>query len=383
MSDNPLFLHSVPVQRTARGIAFQKWYDELRNLLDGKTPEDQKKVLAANQEFIRGIGNPRYNRPDAGALEKAVTPSAVHVDSLLSTFSVMYANDDYIGERLMPAAPVGKRSDKFAIYPKRERFAFPDDEIGYRASPNELDQSRETDNYSVKDYGYKNFLDLMTVQNQDAPLNEMLDVVEAINEGIAFRREKRILALVTNSSNYGGNTAGAGTNWNDNTDKGGSVVEDMLAARAALWRGKTPTKLIGFCPITVWNSGIANNPKIRELFKYTGEGLAVTTQVARFFRLDDIIITESREDTANSGQTASYARMATGDIFGILSVAQRPTTRSLHWGTTFRLSGDPFTSEWTDPSIGVRGGVWARVSVSEDHKVVAPDAGYLLTSLLT
>jgi hypothetical protein len=47
------------------------------------------------------------------------------------------------------------------------------------------------------------------------------------------------------------------------------------------------------------------------------------------------------------------------------------------------MNGDPLTSEWSDPSVGKRGGVYARVAASEDQKVVAPDAGFLITSILT
>jgi hypothetical protein len=99
--------------------------------------------------------------------------------------------------------------------------------------------------------------------------------------------------------------------------------------------------------------------------------------------MDDILISRAREDTANVGQTATYARMMTQKFFGILRVANRPTTRSLHFGSTFRMNGDPYTTEWPDPGIGKRGGVWSRVSVSEDHKVVAGDAGFLITAAIT
>lgn len=382
---NPLHLTSAPRPDTEKAANFRAWSDEVRNMLDGQTPEDQVKSVLANQEFVRGVTKaPQHTAASAGIgiVEKGITPAAVHVDALLTTFSKMYANSQYIGEQLMPVVPVSKRSDKYVVYPKRERFGYPDDEVGHRASPNELEQSREFDNYSVLDYGYKEFLDLESVQNEDAPLNEMLDLLDNINEGIAFRREKRILAIVGSSASYGSNTADATTEWNT-ASTGGTIVNDLLAARAALWRGTTATKIIGVCPITVWNSGIANNPDLLDKFKFTQSGLAVTTQIARMFQLDDILITEAREETANEGQTAAYARMMTGDAFALLSVAQRPSLRSLHFGSTFRSRNDPHTAEWMDPSIGKRGGLWAKVTTSEVHKVVANEAGYLITDVLT
>jgi hypothetical protein len=375
----------VQISRTAAGVAYERFINAAREQLGGMSSEAQQKAARANADFIKGLASPRYSesyRDELGnSVQRAVGPGSVHVDTLLATMSVMYRNDEYIGERIMPAVPVSKRSDKFAVYPKREGFAFPDDEIGHRASPNELDPTRNTDNYSVRDYGFKNYLDLETVQNQDAPLNEMVDVVEQINEGIAFKREKRILALVFTAGTYGSQTTTATTNWNDST--GGSIIADILAARSALWTGASPTRKVGFTTLSVWNTGVANNPALRDLFKYTQSGLATTTQIAQFFGLDDILVSQAREDTANSGQTASYARMATSDVFGIGAVAQRPSLRSLHFGSTFRMAGDPFTTEWPDPGIGKRGGIYARVSVSEDHKVVSADAAYFLTSLLT
>lgn len=374
------FQKEPPVQRTEKGMRYENWITEVRNLLDGKTKEQQDKAFACNDAFVRGLAAPAH-RPQMSVLERAVTPAAVHVDSLLATMSVMYANDEYIGERLMPAVSVGKRSDKFATYPKRQRFAFPDDRIGYRASANELEATRATDNYSVEDFGYINALDLETVVNEDAPLNEMLDVIEAINEGIAFRREKRLVALLVASGSYSGNTAATATPW-DNAS-GGSVVADLLAADAGLFTGATPTVKIGFCGLTVWNSCIATNPKLLSLYAGVGTGLVTPELVAKYFGLDEMLIGRAREDTANEGQTASYSRMWSTDVFGIVRVARRPSTRSLHFGSTFRMKGDPFTTEWPDPKIGKRGGVYGRVAVSEDHKIVAADAGFLVTNCIT
>jgi hypothetical protein len=370
------------INRSKAGLDYETWIKTVREQLAGMDQKSKERAKKANQDFARGLRDPKYSASYQADLAKAITPTAVHVDTVLTTLSVMYKNDEYIGERLMPAVPIEKRSGVFYTYNKRDRLAAPDDEIGHRASPNEIEENRSTDNYSVRDYGLKNFLDLMASQNADAPLDEMVDVVEAVNERMAFRREKRILAIVGVAGSYGSNTTTAATDWDDGTDLGGTIVTDILAADSALWNGMAPTRKIGFCGVDVWNGGIANNPKIAERFKYVETGLQNTTQVARMLGLDDILVSRAREDTANIGQTASYARMMPAAIFGILRVAARPSIRSAHFGSTFRLRSDPFTSQWTDPSIGAHGGIWARVTVSEDHKVVASDAGYLLTSVI-
>jgi hypothetical protein len=376
-----LDISKVPLQRTVNGIRFEKWYDEVRNLLDGKDEIAQRKALLANQEFCRGIGLPSSSGSSI-VLDKAVSPSAVHVNQLLSTFSVMYANDEYIGLRLMPIVPVMKRSDVYAVYPKRERFNYPDDQLGLRSEANEIDASRTTDNYSVKDYGLSNYLDLETLQNEDAPLNEMLDLFEAINDGIAFKEEIRIATIVQASANYGGNTAAAATKW-DTATTGGTIVADIVGADGALWRGRTPTKKIGVTTLDNWNTCIFNNPSLTDKIKYTQTGILSTQLVAAMFGLDDILIGRARSDTANSGQTASYSRIWSTDFFAILTVAARPTVRSLHFGSTFRLRNDPVSTEWIDPKVGKQGGIRAKVALSEDHKVVAGDAAFYISDVKT
>lgn len=388
MSNEQVLPLKAPRQRTKEGLTYDAYVKAVREELDGMTAEDQKKAAKMNADFIRGLTDPHsvhrdsYRKQLAGEVaEKAVTPSSVHVDTVLSNLSVMYKNDDYIGERLMPAVPVNKRSGKYAVYDKRDRFAYPNDAIGYRAESNEVEEGRSFDNYSLSDHGLKGYLDLETVQNQDRPLNEMVDVVESVNEGIAFNRELRHLAILTNSSNYGGNTAAAGTQWTA-ANSGGSVIADMLGAEAALWKGSNPTRKLGFCSIDVWNGGMANNAALISLHNNVRAGITTTQMVAEYFGLDDILVSRARQDTANKGQTASYSRMLSAKHFGVVSVATRPTVRSLHFGSTFRESGDPFTTQWMAPELGKRGGIRTRVAVSEDIKVVAGDAGFLVTAVL-
>lgn len=380
MSD--LLQSAPPIQRTEKGLRFEQWHDAVRNLLDGRTPDAQKKALAANEQFCRGVGLPTKTGADIGYIGKGITPASVHVDAVMSTFSTMYTNDEYIGERCIPAVPVKKRSDVYFVYPKRERFAYPDDALSQRGRANEIDASRTTDNYSVKDYGLSNFLDLEVLENQDAPLNEMLDLIEAINDGIAFKREKRIATIVQASGNYGGNTAAATTKW-DTANTGGSIVQDIAAADGNLWRGRNPVRKIGVTTLDNYISCLLQNPALLDKIKYTQTGIITPNLIANFFGLDELLIGRAREQTANEGATAAYGRIWSSDFFAILTVATRPSTRCLHFASTFRMNGDPVTTEWQDPAVGKRGGVMAKVAVSEDHKVVAGDAAYYISDVKT
>jgi hypothetical protein len=365
------------LQRTSKGLQFERFRKSLYDLIDSADPKERAKYLAANDAFLKGLASPRFRDPKGEASDsrlKALTPAAVHVDKVLSNFSVAYANDNFIGERLFPVVSVSKRSDK------RDRMNVPDDRIGYRSSPNEVEQNFTYDNYSVSDYGLKEYTDYETLQNADEVLREMLGNTEFLNQQIAFAREARIVTIAENSANYGATSASA-VKWDHSS--GGDIIAKILAGKAALWNGPSPTRLVGFTTLEVWNAGIINNPVLKALYSGVREGLVTKDIVAAYFGLDDILIAEGRRDSVNEGQTASYAKLWTADNFGIVRVAQNPTRRSLQWGVTFRENGDPFTSQWNDPSIGKRGGLYNRVSVSEQHKVVALDAAYLITDVLT
>lgn len=346
-------------QRTERGQRSERLLEAIRNL----DKNDRARLNAEILQIRSGIG---------------VSPSSVHSNTILSTMSTQYANDDFIGEQLMPSLAVDKRSDSYAIYPKRERLAYPDDAMGPKGQANELDESRTTDNYSVRDYGFKNFVDAETIDNQDGAFDEMADLVEAILEGIAFRREKRIATVLTTGSNYSGNTvalAGA-DRWD--SGGGGDPVKAIQDAKAAIWSGRGRSDLLAFTNLETFNV-LSRHQAIRDLFKYTGSGLATPDLIAGYFGFAKLLVAAPREDTANSGQTASYSRIW-NKSFGIVRVARRPSKRNAVFGYTFRLNGDPTTTQWFDPVAGKKGGYWAKVATSEDHKVVAGDTGYLITT---
>ncbi len=351
--------------KEARAAGYTAYMKDLAEMLTSTNPAKRELIAKANAEFGR---------------IRSINPGTVHVDSTLASVSIQYKNGEYIGDMLMPVAPVGKMSDKYFIYDKRSRLAYPDDTIGARGDANEINETRSTDNYSCQDYGYKNFLDGQTLENQDAPLNEMVDLVESISEGIAFRREKRIASKLTTATNYPtGNkaTIAAGNAWD--SAGGGNPVKNLQDARAALWTGRGPGKIVCWSSLEVFNV-LSRHPQILDLFKYggTAPGLATSTMIAKFFGYDDYLVGEAREDTANEAQTASYGRIW-GKFFGVTRVATRPSIRNASFGYTMRF-GAVESDQWFDVAKGKKGGYYARVSCSEDHKIVASDTGYLFST---
>lgn len=330
------------------------------------------------KEYREAMRDPalRKSLDDSYGLEvRGVSPSSVHSDTFLNNMSVMYANDAYIGERLVTAVPVTKKTDKFAIYPKRERFEYPSDLLGERAHANEISESRSSDTYSLLDYGYQNFLSQDTLDNQDPAFDERVDLIEAISEGISFRRELRIATALTTASNYDNSTTLSGSNqWDSST--GGNPIKDIQTGIAALFHGPGATDIVGFCSLEVFNV-LSRHPHLLDVQKYTTNGLLNRAQIANYLGLTDLLIGSGRKQTANEGQTASYSRIW-GLDFGIVRVARRASKRTASFASLFRSTDDPVTTEWFDATTGKKGGHYAKVAVSEDLKVVASSAGYII-----
>lgn len=331
---------------------------------------------------LEGIRNPanaaEVARANAALRAKALTPGISHNDATISNMSVQYRNEDYIGLRLMPVIPSANKSGKFFTYDKRSQLAYPDDALGVRGSPNEITQARGTDSYTTVGYGYKDFVDNSELQNADAPLDDLADATAALMEALAFREELRIASILTTSANYSGNTTALGSTvrWDD---VGSNPVGDIQAARNALWTGRGPGKVVAFTSLAVWTA-MQSHAQLQALFQYTKDGLLKPEQWANYFGIDELLIGAARKDTANEGQTASYSRIW-GDVFGLVRVATTPSIRNASFGFTFRF-GSIDTAQVFDPMIGTKGGYWAKASVDETHKIVAPETSYLITTVI-
>jgi len=354
----------------ARGVNRAAQYHKYMDSVDWMLKSNDPRVVAQVKQINAGL---------AGLMHKDIATATVHQNATLSNLSVQYANEMYIGEMLMPILQVAKETDTYYSYGQSDRMQYPDDELGSRGQANEIQENRATTSYTCNPYGYSNFVSQRTLNNQDAPLDEMVDLVEAINEGLAFRRELRIATVLTTGANFGANTAAiaAGVRWD--TALGGDPISDIKTAQAALWQGTGPGSFIGYCSLDVWNV-LCRHPAILDLFKYGGSspGLATPDMFAGFFGLDGLLIGKARQDSTNEATAATYSRVW-GDVFGIVRVATRASIRNAVFGYTFRHLS-PETNVVFDPLKGHGGGFTAQVSVSETHDVVASPTGYLITT---
>lgn len=354
------------LMRSSKAARYMHFRNALRAALDGSSPDPKAKALA--------------ERANAAVIAMRSTPSQVHQDTALSTMSVMYGNDDFIGDLLMPTVYTGgKLSAVYFKYPRRERLAAPDDKVGDRSDVNEMNSSREKVSVSLQGRALQEWVSEDTINNQDAPLNELMDAQEQVLYGLALKREKRIAALMQSTASYGsGFYSTPSTLWDAS---GSTPIKDVLAGKAATWPGRGAGRYIGACSLDVYNV-LREHPSVLDRVKYTGGDPALVTRqaLASLFGLDDILIGAAREDTANEGQTEVDARIW-GKNFIIARVAPA-SIRNAGFGLQFM---DKPTRQimWYDQRPGVDGGYFTKASNHDLQAVIAGDTSYLLASVIS
>jgi len=343
--------------------ATSTYFERVKSMLRSRDPKVRELVKRANEEILS---------------MKALSPGQVHNNGTLSNISVQYKNESFIGVSLLPVAPVAG-DGKYFKYGKRDRLATPDDKVSVRSKPNEINETRTTGTVATQGYALEEFLDDEVMRRADAPLNEMVDLIQSVNDVMDFAEEKRIATIMTTAGNFPGQTAAlaAADRWD--SASGGNPVKDIQDARSLIWQGMGRTKVAMYSPRTVFNV-LSRHPAILDLFKNVTSGLATRDMIAAFFECDEYLVGSAWEDTANINQAAVYSRIWGTNTFGIARVATGPSIRTACAGFTFRF-GEKKTTQWYDPEPGVSGGYYGKVGMSEEHHLVAPDTCYLLTTV--
>lgn len=297
------------------------------------------------------------------------------IDETLVAITIAYRNQAYIADGVLPRVTVGKQEFKWWEYPIAETFRLPDTRVGRRSQPNEIDLTATEQTSSTEDFGLEDPIpqsDIMNAPPQHSPIDK---AVMTLSDYILLDREKRCADLVFAAANYptGNKVQLSGTDqWSDYANS--DPIDDIsVGLDACLVRPNI--MVVGQ---EVW-SKLARHPKImKAVHGNDGDtGIARRAQIAELFELDEVLVGQSRRNTAKKGQTATLAR-----VWGKhCSLQFRDRNADTRGGLTFG-----YTAEWgsrvagqePDSKIGLRGGVRVRVGESVKELIVAGQAGYFI-----
>mgnify|MGYP006921349848 CR=1 FL=1 len=349
-------------QQTPAGIAFEKKLSALMQV----AREQPELIKAADEKLVR----------------LQATPGMVTSTQTLTELSLSYANDDYIGTRLMPPVPVNSLAVEYFQRPQETGVSYPSDVIGTDGSVNEVSERVTRATAALQRRSLKEHLDAWTLQLGDSVAMELIDPLMNVLDGLSFGQEQRIAAIMTAGASYGANTAAiaAANRWN--TAGGGDPVGAVLAAKAACWTGNGPGRWVAFCGVNVANA-LKTNPRILDQIKYTGGNPAVVGReaLASLFEVDEFLVGMARQNTANEGAAAVYTRMwDTNNSFGIVRVAERPSRRSASFGVTLQIPNE--TTQWFEQGRGGRGSYIVQSSHADAATILAAPCGFLYTTVI-
>lgn len=305
-------------------------------------------------------------------------PRNLHVDSILTNFSLQYKNEEMIWEQVCPVVPVGKRSDKYFKYSKANAFRLFDDKIGPKSLANEIDWEVSNDNYSVKDHALSDYVTQEEIDNADTPLSPERDSNDFINLMLDIAQEKRVATLFTTAANYptGNKVTLSGTGqWSGAADNPIKDLQDAVEAcfqRAnTLWFGVDAWLVFRRLP------EILDAVKAATRMQNGGGGLATQSEVAALFDVDRVIVGRARYISSVEGQTDTYARIW-GKHAGALYVPPGQVgVRTICFAKTFSETRK-LTFRSFDEKRGMKGAVYLKTGWNSDEKIAASDIGYLI-----
>jgi hypothetical protein len=343
----------------------QRAFAKFRAEFDEKLHSDDPKFVQARANWIQQIQN--------------LAPGEVHTDRALSNFALKYANEEHIGDALIPAIPADSKSDEYHKFDERAMTRAPDLKIPDRGYPNQVDFSMSTDSFLCQDRGLSQPVSEATIMNADAVLDQLTAVVMSVSDQVSVGRELIAASVLTTSGNYSGNTAAVSVPWNNSAS---DPAADVLGALGSIWPGQGPGSLQAFCSFDVYKD-LAVHPAMRGLFAGSSlvdkSGLVTPSMLANVFNVAKLHVGKAWKDTANEGQTASYSRIWP-DSFGVVRVMQSGSKYNAAFAGRFQWI-KPEVTITIDARAGVRGVRHVAVRLSEIEKVIAPKTGYLLTGV--
>jgi hypothetical protein len=338
--------------------------------------------------------------------------SDVHVDAILTNVSVAFLQNPsaFVASRVFPDVPVLKASDKYFTY---ARANFNRDGMRKRAPATQSAGSgwnMSTDNYSCDVWALHHDIDDQIRANADNPLNLDREATEFLTLQSLIRKEKQFVADYMVDAAPGTTwsfsvdgvasspTAAASFNPTDESnnqvlhwnDASSNPIEDVaLGQQYVLQRtGMKPNKMVLGFP--VWNV-LKNHPDIIDRIKYSGgvgpSRPAVVTKeaVAALLEIDEVLVMESIENTADEGQTESNSFIG-GKHALLVYAAPNPGLMIPSAGYTFSWSG--FTGQGgmgtrmkrfrMEPESADR----VEIEVAFDMKQVSIDLGYFFGAIV-
>ncbi|MEP6756649.1 MAG: hypothetical protein ABJA67_14180 [Chthonomonadales bacterium] len=335
------------------------------------------------------------------------TLSQVHIDQALTNISVMYRNESYVADQVLPIVPAAKRSDKYFLY-RKEDFLTPSGAAGSGAilslrrpgaEAAEIDYAVSTASFYAEEYAYRGIVTDAESAVADNPLQADIDQTVQLTERLMLDNEVQVAAIAAKRANFPSSnkavltTGGTGTSWAQYASANSNPFVDMKNGKLAVIKGiarEANTMLLSVDAART----LADHPTVKDLVKYVHQDALTMSGLPKTLRGLSIIEGACQKNTAAEGASYSGSNIWQADDGTAMALIYyrnpNPTIRSVSFGYTFEAPDDATGARgyavrrWREEK---RKGTMIEVSFMRDWKQIAVDAnglslgGYLLSSV--
>lgn len=311
------------------------------------------------------------------------TVDTVHVDQVLSNISIRYTNGMYIADKICPIVPVLKKSDKYYIFDKKYDFT---DTARYRApgaSSNRNGFKVSTDSYYCDEVTDATLLEDEVRDNADSVLNIEMAKTRFVTNKVLLSIERAASSIYTTTGNWS-NSATPTNLWDDydNSDP----ITDLQTAIDTV--EDTTGQLVNRIVISknVWKY-LKHHPQILARLSNDTKKIATINDLKDLLQTApeanlQILIGSARYNSANEGQTASYANIWDKDVWvGIVSEQPALETASAAYVFCWKRNGQlRGIRRWRDENVHSD---VIEAFMSYDIKIVSADLGYVIEGAIS
>lgn len=277
------------------------------------------------------------------------TASDVHVDRLLTDFSVGAIQDTSVGlaSSIFPLVSVTNQSNKYRIWDKADFFR---NEARKRAPGTPVPRGgfrMSTDSYYCDVYDWGTQLDEETIGNADNPAEVENASVMYVMQILGLRREIDFMNTFMTTSVWGKDYAGVASGANGTTTvlgwniSGSTPIEDMQKARrrVKLMTGqRANTIVLGYDVRDVLDTHAQIIARLVN-GQTPGQAAEVTdADLARLFKVSRVITADAVYNAAAEGLTVDMNFIA-GDFVWVGYVDPNPGLVNITAGVTFAWNG--------------------------------------------
>lgn len=316
------------------------------------------------------------------------TPGQVHVDRVLTNFSIAYmqADKNFIANKVYPRLPVDKKSDLFRVYTKDDWFRDEAKKRGPGTPSAGGGYDMGTDSYMCDVYAFHKDIDDQTRDNADADVNLDQGATRFVTERLLLKREKVWVANNFQPGVWATDEAGVAAapgaseflQFNDVNSDPRTVVKRAKRQIISTTGYRANTIVMHY---DVFDA-LVDHPDLVDRIKYTSRESITEAVLAQVFGVERVLVASAIENSAQEGQSPAVLDFVYGKHMWIGYVNPRPSLMEPSAGYTFSWRHAPLPN---DMSVQIKRFRLEEIAseriegeIAFADKIVGADLGYFL-----